>query len=41
MKYILENKLGALPYEVQENIRHYDIKEKIRKVDEHRVMVAN
>mmetsp|Transcript_33576 Transcript_33576/g.51648 ORF Transcript_33576/g.51648 Transcript_33576/m.51648 type:complete len:80 (-) Transcript_33576:2795-3034(-) len=41
MKFILENKLGVLPYEVQENIRYYNFKERIEEVDAHKVHVAN
>ena len=40
MKYVLDNKIGVLPYEVQKDIRHYDFKSKVEEVDEHRIMVA-
>ena len=41
MKYILENQLGILPYKVQENIRHYDMRRRIAVIDDHRIELAN
>jgi len=40
MKFILDNKLGVLPYRVQTDIRHYDIKNKVAKIDNDRLEMA-
>jgi hypothetical protein len=33
MKHILDNKIGIIPYKVQENIRHYNIRDRIEEID--------
>jgi hypothetical protein len=40
MKYVLQNKLGVLPYQVQTDIRHYDIKNQIAEIDNEKVRIA-
>ena len=41
MKYVIENKLGILPYKYQENIRHYDMRRRVSEIDDHRIALAN
>jgi len=40
MKFVLENRIGVLPYEVQKEIRHYNIRDRISEIDERRILVA-
>ena len=40
MKYIFDNKLGVLPYSVQADIRHYNIRDRVNEIDDRRIMLA-
>jgi hypothetical protein len=41
MKYLLENMLGALPYPVQSDIRHYGVQESMAEIDMNKVERAS
>jgi len=40
MKFLLDNKLGVLPYSVQSDIRHYNIRDRINEIDERKIIMA-
>ena len=40
MKHMLENKMGILPYEVQKDIKHYGIRDRVSEIDERRIQLA-
>jgi len=40
MKYVLDNKLGVLPYQVQGDIRHYNIRKRVNEIDDRRIFLA-
>ena len=40
MKFIFDSKIGVLPYSVQTDIRHYNIRDRVSEIDERKIMLA-
>jgi len=41
VKFILDNKIGVLPYEVQTDIRHYNIRDRVNTIDDRKIKLGS
>ena len=41
MRYILDNKIGILPYNVQKDIKYFNIRDRVQDVEEKKITVAS